>query len=114
MISILVDLLSRLKIEKTAEIAACEKNSGFDNVVISSQAKTEVNTGREMAVAADNIPEKGSEKIFGTVVEVFNDEGVTVIDGSGRNHFVEACNIVACDSISKGDKVRGFFFFCFQ
>lgn len=111
MISLLVDLVSRLKHEKTeAEIAACEEIPSSDNVVVSSQVKKEVNAGRNMVVATDNISEKGSEMIFGTIVEVFDEEGMTVLDASGQTHFVETSNIVAANSILKGDKVREIIF----
>lgn len=108
MISMLIELVARLKKEKSdcedAETFADFAN--FEDEVVSSQVQSEVKAGREMVVVENNTPDEGSEKIFATIVDV-EEEGVSAIDSSGQMHFVEACNILASNyNIMKGDKVR--------
>lgn len=98
-----------------ADDAGC---SAFDkdNLVISSQVESEVNAAMKGEVNTANMEvdedviesDEVTEKIFGSIAEIYEDEGVSVIDASGRApHFVEQCKIVVSKDVilMKGDRV---------
>lgn len=109
MISLLFDLAERLKNGKCVEDES-ESDIDCENTVVSSQVEKQMHSGEKMV--EDLTPDEGTEKVFGTVDEIFDDEGVAVIDASGQTHFVRASNIVASNfNIMKGDKVGSVFTF---
>lgn len=87
----------------------CDEFVASDNEIISSQGNSEVTSASKMGIVEENVIEsdEGTEKIFGAIAEIYEDEGASVIDTYGRTHFVETRNIVANKNIKliKGDRV---------